>query len=69
MQYNFYSTQVTDQHLRNLVYCDFDNPMAERKMYVEVQALDKLAEVVEEYLAEYNSITKKPMNLVLFRYG
>lgn len=36
---------------------------------MEVASLDKLAEVVEEYLAEYNSMTKKPMNLVLFRFA
>lgn len=60
--------QVTEMHLRNLVYCDFHDPIAERKLYIEIQDWDALAEAVEEYLAEYNDISKTPMDLVLFRY-
>lgn len=60
--------QVTEVHLRNLVYCDFHDPIAERKLYIEIQDWDALAEAVEEYLTEYNDISKTPMDLVLFRY-
>lgn len=60
--------QVTEVHLRNLVYCDFHDPIAERKLYVEIDDWDELAEAIEEYLAEYNDISKTPMDLVLFRY-
>lgn len=54
--------------LRNLIYCDFQDPLADRKLYTEVLNLDDLTAVVEEYLTEYNSISRTPMNLVLFRF-
>ena len=38
-------------------------------MYEEVHNLDQLSMVVEDYLKEYNSISKTPMNLVLFRFA
>ncbi|XP_034174982.2 dynein heavy chain at 36C [Osmia lignaria lignaria] len=60
---------VTEMELRNLIYCDFEDPLADRKLYLEVEDLDRLAIVVEEYLAEYNSISRTPMNLVLFRFA
>lgn len=61
--------QVTEIHLRNLVYCDFHDPIAERKLYMEITDWNALAEAVEEYLIEYNDISRTPMDLVLFRYG
>jgi len=60
-------TKITEVQLRNLIYCDFHDPIAEHKMYIEIQDWDALAEAVEEYLAEYNDISKTPMDLVLFR--
>ena len=51
------------------MYCDFQDPLADYKLYTEVDDLDELASTVDEYLAEYNSMTNKPMNLVLFRYN
>ena len=65
--YLTYLFQITEVHLRNLVYCDFSDPLTDNKMYVEVRDLDNLSYVAEEYLNEYNSISKTPMNLVLFR--
>lgn len=61
------STRLTEVHLRNLIYCDFHDPMADQKVYMEINDWDALALAVEEYLAEYNSISKTPMDLVLFR--
>uniref|UniRef100_A0ABD2X5S3 Dynein heavy chain 7, axonemal n=1 Tax=Trichogramma kaykai TaxID=54128 RepID=A0ABD2X5S3_9HYME len=60
--------RVSEIELRNLIYCNFQDPFAE-KMYMEVPNLDELALVVDQYLLEYNSISKKPMNLVLFRFA
>ncbi|XP_023289368.1 dynein heavy chain 7, axonemal-like, partial [Orussus abietinus] len=62
-------TTVTETGLRNLVYCDFQNPMSDVKLYTEVKNLDALGDVVKDYLVEFNSISKKPMNLVLFRFA
>ncbi|XP_032678001.1 dynein heavy chain 7, axonemal-like [Odontomachus brunneus] len=61
------STRLTEVHLRNLIYCDFHDPTADQKVYIEIHDWDALASAVEEYLAEYNSISKTPMDLVLFR--
>ncbi|CAK9814603.1 Dynein axonemal heavy chain 7 [Anthophora plagiata] len=63
------NNQVTEIELRNLIYCDYQDPLADKKLYTEVADLDYLAIVVEEYLAEYNSISRTPMNLVLFRFA
>ncbi|KAL6428105.1 hypothetical protein ACFW04_008466 [Cataglyphis niger] len=61
--------RITLRELRNLVYCDFIDVKADVRLYQEVSDLEQLREIVETYLSEYNSVTKKPMNLVLFRYA
>lgn len=58
---------ITEQELRNLVYCDFGDTKVDIRLYQEVADLDQLREIVETYLAEYNTMSRKPMNLVLFR--
>ncbi|CAH1117610.1 unnamed protein product [Phaedon cochleariae] len=60
---------VGETELRNLLYCDFANPKADQRHYIEVQDLEHLRGIVEGYLAEFNNMTKKPMNLVLFRFA
>lgn len=57
-----------EAELRKLIYCDFTDPKADTRHYLEVQDLDHLRSVTEGYLVEFNNMTKKPMNLVLFRF-
>lgn len=62
-------TKVGDNDLRKLLYCDFADPKADTRLYQEVTDLELLRSIVETYLGEYNSMSKKPMNLVLFRFA
>jgi dynein heavy chain len=63
------SLQISEMELRNLLYCDFGDPKADVRLYKEISDLELLRSIVENYLNEYNSMTKKPMNLVIFRFA
>ena len=59
---------VTEDNLRSLMFCDFSNPKADfPKPYVEIKNIEKLRLLVESQLEEYNNMSKKPMDLVMFR--
>ncbi|VDM15555.1 unnamed protein product [Hydatigera taeniaeformis] len=62
------SGEVTQDSLRSLMFCDFVDPKGDR-LYVEVPDVEALRKIVEGFLNEYNSMSKKPMNLVLFRFA
>nr|XP_012232176.1 PREDICTED: dynein heavy chain 7, axonemal-like isoform X1 [Linepithema humile] len=64
-----FAKHITVDMLRNLIYCDFTDAKADIRLYQEVVDLEQLREIVETYLSEYNSMTRKPMNLVLFRFA
>ncbi|PSN56752.1 Dynein heavy chain 7 [Blattella germanica] len=61
--------RVGEDEMRQLIYCDFANPKADTRNYIEVTDMDHLTSVCEGYLKEFNNMTKKPMNLVLFRFA
>ncbi|CAH0557250.1 unnamed protein product [Brassicogethes aeneus] len=63
------SSKIGEFELRNLLYCDFANPKADQRHYIEVLDLDQLRVIVEGYLSEFNNMSKKPMNLVLFKFA
>ncbi|KAL1123751.1 hypothetical protein AAG570_001524 [Ranatra chinensis] len=56
-----------ETEMRRLMYCDFSNPKADHRNYLEVHDWNALRSIVEGYLNEFNNMSKKPMNLVLFR--
>ncbi|XP_074662516.1 dynein axonemal heavy chain 7-like [Tubulanus polymorphus] len=61
--------KVTEDDTRSLVYCDFSNPKSDKNDYLEVRDLENLRQVAENFLEEYNNMSKKPMTLVLFRFA
>ncbi|KAK9511585.1 hypothetical protein O3M35_000215 [Rhynocoris fuscipes] len=62
-------SRIGEQELRKLIYCDFANPKADTRNYMEVTDLQHLRNIVEGYLNEFNNMSRKPMNLVLFRFA
>ncbi|XP_050309816.1 dynein axonemal heavy chain 7 [Anthonomus grandis grandis] len=63
------SVVIGESELRKLIYCDFANPKADQRHYIEVQDIEMLKTITEGYLNEFNNMSKKPMNLVLFRFA
>ncbi|KAL1497384.1 hypothetical protein ABEB36_008364 [Hypothenemus hampei] len=57
------------QHIRNLFFGNYIEPDAEPKIYDEITDIELLIEKMEYYLEEYNTISKSPMNLVLFKFA
>lgn len=49
-----------------LIYGDFGDPKASVKLYSELVDREQLSRVMNDYLEDYNAMTSKPMNLVLF---
>ncbi|CAB0001089.1 unnamed protein product [Nesidiocoris tenuis] len=60
---------VTETEMRKLMYCDFANPKADQRHYIEVTDMNGLRSIVEGYLLEFNNMSKKPMNLVMFEFA
>ncbi|KAI8819310.1 dynein heavy chain and region D6 of dynein motor-domain-containing protein [Fimicolochytrium jonesii] len=56
--------------LRSLIFGTYLSPRdATGRAYDEISDLGQLTEFMEKSLAEYNLVSKKPMNLVMFRFA
>ncbi|XP_063710592.1 dynein axonemal heavy chain 3-like [Symsagittifera roscoffensis] len=63
------SGKVTDEDIRSLFFGDYVFPDAVPKIYDEVPDMDQLTSLMEHYLEEYNTMTKTPMSLVMFKFA
>ena len=62
-------TDVKESDMRSLNYCDFIDPNEDDKFYRENTDMEKMRDVVSNYLEEYNKTSRKPMDLVLFNFA
>lgn len=61
--------QLTDRHMRDLMFGNYMEPDADPKIYDEIDDLEKLEKTMIYYLGEYNALSNTPMDLVLFRFA
>ncbi|XP_050512273.1 dynein axonemal heavy chain 3 isoform X2 [Diabrotica virgifera virgifera] len=60
---------IAPRHLRNLFYGNYINPDADPKIYDEILDMEDLIAKMEYYLEEHNTMSKTPMNLVMFQFA
>lgn len=70
---------VSASNMRNLFFGDYMEPDASPRLYKEVDVrldeaaefdgIQKLIQCLDGYLTEYNGISRKPMNLVMFLFA
>ncbi|CUT98907.1 dynein heavy chain [Echinococcus multilocularis] len=58
--------KVTDEDVRSLMFGDY---MSDDQVYDEVANMQELKQRMQYFLDDYNSVTKTPMNLVLFQFA
>ncbi|ELT89912.1 hypothetical protein CAPTEDRAFT_157693, partial [Capitella teleta] len=61
--------RITDDDIRSLLFGDYVRTTEDLRLYDEIQDMENLREVVEQYLEEYNMMSKAPMDLVMFRFA
>uniref|UniRef100_A0A8D3EFW0 AAA+ ATPase domain-containing protein n=1 Tax=Scophthalmus maximus TaxID=52904 RepID=A0A8D3EFW0_SCOMX len=55
--------------IRSLFFGDYAKPDSDSRAYDEITDLQALQDVMEFYLNEYNSCSKSPMSLVMFKFA
>lgn len=60
------SGKVTDDDLRSLMFGDYMN---DDQIYDEVGSMQEVGQRMQYFLDDYNSISRSPMNLVLFQFA
>ena len=60
---------ITMKDMDHVVFADYLVPGADPQIYDEVPDLEKHVNVVQEYLGDYNAMSKKQMPLVLFEFA
>jgi len=63
------NSKISMQELRKLVFGDFMTPGADNPPYDEIEDVNKMEEVIKEYLSDMNATSKTPMNLCIFGYA
>lgn len=62
--------KIEEDDLRSLIFGNYLSPRESTgKAYKEVESLPELTEYIERCLSEHNQISKKPMDLVMFRFA
>ena len=56
------------QALRGVMFGDFMVPGADPRVYTEIKEQSLMMRAVQDYLADFNATSKKPMNLVIFQF-
>ncbi|EPZ35039.1 Dynein heavy chain, coiled coil stalk domain-containing protein, partial [Rozella allomycis CSF55] len=62
-------SEIVESDLRKLMFCDFVPGEENQKYYREIVRFDELAALIEKYLVDHNALSKKPMDLVMFRFA
>ncbi|XP_050529641.1 dynein axonemal heavy chain 3 isoform X2 [Daktulosphaira vitifoliae] len=60
---------LNSEHLRNLFFGNYMDPDSDKKIYDEIPNEKLLLQRMEYYLNEYNTISKSPMTLVMFKFA
>ncbi|KXS15928.1 hypothetical protein M427DRAFT_111568 [Gonapodya prolifera JEL478] len=61
--------KIEDSDLRSLVFGTFFTNKEAKRIYDEITNLDELTVTIDKSLADFNATSKKPMDLVTFRFA
>lgn len=62
-------SSLNADHLRNLFYGNYIDPDTDKKLYDEIHSEKLLVQRMEYYLNEYNTMSKNPLSMVMFKFA